>query len=45
MDHVMPPEDKSRVKMTGFPVMIAASHEQQLVCLGSADSSWGWLCD
>jgi hypothetical protein len=44
-DHVMPRGDESSVKMTGFPVVNAESPENQLVCLGSADSSWGWLCD
>jgi len=44
-DHVMPRGDESKVKMTGFPVVSVESHEKQLVCLGYADSSWGWLCD
>ena len=44
-DRVMPRGAEYPVKMTGFPVGLAASPEQQLVCLGSADSSWGRLCD
>jgi hypothetical protein len=42
---LMPRGAESPVKLTSYPVMSAETHEKQLVCLGSADSSWGWLCD